>query len=47
VLTLLSGLRERLDHADVPAPFKGVPIALLTAGVMSLAFYGFTGFARL
>jgi electron transport complex protein RnfA len=47
VLTLLSGLRERLDDADVPAPFKGVPIALLTAGVMSLAFYGFTGFARL
>jgi len=47
VLTLLSGLRERLDDADVPGPFKGVPIALLTAGVMSLAFYGFTGFARL
>ncbi len=47
VLTLLSGLRERFDSADVPAPFRGVPITLLTAGLMSLAFYGFNGFARL
>lgn len=47
VLTLLSGLRERLDAADIPAPFRGVPITLLTAGLMSLAFYGFNGFARL
>ena len=47
VLTLLSGLRERVDSADIPAPFRGVPITLLTAGLMSLAFYGFNGFARL
>ena len=47
VLTLLSGLRERIDTADVPSPFRGVPITLLTAGLMSLAFYGFNGFARL
>lgn len=47
VLTLLSGLRERFDSADIPAPFRGVPITLLTAGLMSLAFYGFNGFARL
>ena len=47
VLTLLSGLRERLDSADIPEPFRGVPITLLTAGLMSLAFYGFNGFARL
>jgi len=47
VLTLLSGLRERADSADVPAPFRGVPITLVTAGLMSLAFYGFNGFARL
>lgn len=47
VLTLLSGLRERVESADIPAPFRGVPITLLTAGLMSLAFYGFNGFARL
>jgi len=47
VLTLLSGLRERFDSADIPAPFRGVPITLVTAGLMSLAFYGFNGFARL
>ena len=47
VLTLLSGLRERIDTADVPSPFRGVPITLLTAGLMALAFYGFNGFARL
>ena len=47
VLTLLSGLRERFDSADIPAPFRGAPITLVTAGLMSLAFYGFNGFARL
>jgi electron transport complex protein RnfA len=47
VLTLLAGLRERLEIADVPAPFRGNSIALITAGILSLAFMGFTGFARL
>ena len=47
VLTLLSGLRERVEETAVPAPFRGVPITLTTAGLMSLAFYGFNGFARL
>ncbi len=47
VLILLSGLRERLEDADVPSPFRGPAIALVTAGIMSLAFFGFTGFARL
>lgn len=47
VLTLLSGLRERLEDADVPSPFKGPAIALITAGIMSMAFFGFSGFARL
>lgn len=47
VLALLSGLRERLDESSVPAAFRGVPITLVTAGLMSLAFYGFNGFARL
>jgi electron transport complex protein RnfA len=47
VLVLLGGLRERIEDADIPAPFRGVPITLITAGIMSLAFYGFNGFARL
>ncbi|HEY5622957.1 MAG TPA: electron transport complex subunit RsxA [Gammaproteobacteria bacterium] len=47
VLTLLSGLRERLDGADIPTPFQGPAIALVTAGIMSMAFLGFSGFLRL
>lgn len=47
VLALLAGLRERLELADVPVPFRGSAIALVTAGILSLAFLGFTGFARL
>ena len=47
VLTLLSGLRERIDGADVPLPFRGPAIALVTAGIMSMAFLGFSGFLRL
>lgn len=47
VLALLAGLRERLEGADVPLPFRGAAIAFVTAGIMSLAFLGFTGFARL
>jgi len=47
VLAMLGGLRERLERADVPAPFRGNAIAFVTAGIMSLAFLGFTGFARL
>jgi electron transport complex protein RnfA len=42
-LMLFAGIRERLDGADVPAPFKGTAIAMLTAGLMSLAFMGFAG----
>jgi electron transport complex protein RnfA len=47
VLVLLAGLRERIDRADVPLPLRGHAIALVTAGIMSLAFLGFTGFAEL
>jgi len=47
VLTMLAGLRERLELADVPKPFRGHSIAFVTAGILSLAFLGFSGFARL
>lgn len=43
VLALFAAIRERVDVADVPAPFQGSAIALVTAGLMSLAFMGFTG----
>jgi electron transport complex protein RnfA len=44
-LLLFAALRERLESADVPAAFRGAPIALITAGLMALAFMGFTGLA--
>jgi electron transport complex protein RnfA len=43
VLVLFSAMRERLETADVPMAWRGAPIALVTAGLMSLAFLGFTG----
>jgi len=46
-LALFAALRERLVDADVPVPFRGAAIAFVTAGILSLAFLGFTGFARL
>jgi electron transport complex protein RnfA len=47
VLVLFAAMRERLQAADVPRPFRGTAIALMTAGIMSLAFMGFSGMARL
>lgn len=43
VLVLFASLRERLAAADVPAPFGGTPIALVSAGLMAMAFMGFAG----
>ena len=43
VLVLFAGIRERIEGADVPVPFRGVAIAMVTAGLMSLAFMGFAG----
>lgn len=43
VLVLFAAMRERIAAADVPAPFKGAAIAMISAGIMSLAFMGFTG----
>lgn len=47
VLVTFAAMRERLAHADVPFHFRGAPIALITAGLMALAFMGFTGLAKL
>ncbi|MBT8092547.1 MAG: electron transport complex subunit RsxA [Gammaproteobacteria bacterium] len=46
VLVLFAAIRERVEVADVPGPFRGTAIALMTAGIMSLAFMGFSGMAR-
>ena len=43
VLVMFAAMRERLEVADVPMPFRGSSIALVTAGLMSLAFMGFVG----
>ena len=45
-LVLFSGIRERLAHADPPRCFKGVSLALVTAGLLSLAFMGFSGLVK-
>ena len=46
VLVMFSAMRERIHVADVPEPFRGPAIALVTAGMMSLAFLGFAGFVK-
>lgn len=46
VLIMFSAMRERLANADVPKPFQGSAIAMITAGLMSLAFLGFTGLVK-
>lgn len=45
VLALFAAMRERMAMADVPEPFQGAAIALITAGLMSMAFLGFAGLA--
>ncbi len=42
-LVLFAGIRERLDFEEMPKAFKGIPIALITAGILAMAFIGFTG----
>jgi len=42
-LVIMAGLREQMELADVPAGMKGVPISLITAGILALAFMGFAG----
>lgn len=42
-LVIMSGIRERLELAEIPEPLKGIPIALIVAGLLALAFGGFSG----
>ena len=41
-IVLLASIRERIEYNDIPASFKGKPIVLVTAGLMAIAFYGFS-----
>ncbi|NOY85785.1 MAG: electron transport complex subunit RsxA [Deltaproteobacteria bacterium] len=45
-LVLMAGIRERVELADVPKPFKGTASAFITAGILSLAFMGFSGMVK-
>ncbi len=45
VMTLFGAMRENLQHDDIPGPFRGAPIALISASIMSLAFMGLQGLA--
>ncbi len=42
-IVLMAGIREKIEHNDVPEAFKGTPIVLVTAGLMAIAFFGFSG----
>ena len=42
-LVLFAGIRERLELEDVPKAVQGVPVALITAGILAMAFMGFSG----
>ena len=42
-IVILAGIREKMEYNDIPKPFKGMPIVLITAGLMAIAFCGFSG----
>ena len=42
-IVLMAGLREKMEYNDIPKAFQGFPIVLLTAGLMAISFFGFSG----
>ena len=42
-IVLMAGIREKMEYNDIPEAFKGTPIVLVTAGLMAIAFFGFSG----
>ena len=42
-IVILAGIREKMEYNEIPESFKGMPIVLVTAGLMAIAFYGFSG----
>ncbi|MDD3925030.1 MAG: electron transport complex subunit RsxA [bacterium] len=45
-ITLMAGIRERIELSDIPPALRGVPITLITAGLLSIAFFGFSGMVK-
>lgn len=45
-ILLMAGIREKIEYNNIPKPFKGYPIVLLTAGLMAIAFLGFSGLIK-
>ncbi|HCD35555.1 electron transport complex subunit RsxA [Chlorobium phaeovibrioides] len=45
-IVIFAGIREKLEDADIPGPFKNVPIGLISAAILSLAFMGFSGLVK-
>ena len=45
-ITLMAGIREKIQYNDIPEAFKGFPTVLLTAGLMAIAFFGFSGLLK-
>ncbi|MCD6169105.1 MAG: electron transport complex subunit RsxA [Candidatus Latescibacteria bacterium] len=46
-LMIMAGIRERLEFSDIPQCLRGIPIALIVAGILSMAFMGFSGLVKL
>ena len=46
-LVIMAGIRERLELADIPKPLQGFPITLILAGLLAIAFMGFSGLVKL
>ncbi len=46
-ICLLAGIRQRLQHADIPAPLRGLGITMIVTGLIAIAFLGFSGLARI
>jgi len=46
-LVIMAGMRERLELADIPEPLRGFPITLILAGLLSIAFLGFSGLVKM
>lgn len=42
-IVIMAGIREKIEYNDIPEPFQGTPIVLITAALMSIAFFGFSG----
>ena len=42
-LVIMAGIREKIEYNDIPKPFRGSALVLITAGLMAMAFFGFSG----